>query len=348
MQYIESIKLGVMLFPFVALMVTIPFVFCEYRKKGFINNYKALVLYSFVLYLICAYFLVVFPLPDFDYVKTLTTPRMQLIPFRFVIDFMKHSGLVLTNIHTYLNAIKSFEFIQPFFNVILTIPFGFFLRYYFKCDLKKTTIYSFIFSLFFELTQLSGLYFIYPRSYRLFDIDDLFLNTIGGIIGFFGQNLIIKVIPDRSKLEIQKTTIQNRKGKRILVFITDVLIYQCLTGFSAHNSSLTKVILFIIYFAIMPLFLNKKTIANTFFNIDIKYKNKLSYFIRSCFLYFIYIIVPDLIIALINYITLHYNISIEVFCTISIPIIFVLSIFYIKILLDFILGRDIFYDKWFM
>ena len=31
----------------------------------------------------------------------------------------------------------------------------------------------------FELTQLSGLYFIYPRSYRLADVNDLINNTVG-------------------------------------------------------------------------------------------------------------------------------------------------------------------------
>ena len=48
----------------------------------------------------------------------------------------------------------------------------------------KTMIASFCLSLFFELTQLSGLYFIYPRPYRLFDVNDLVTNTLGGIIGF--------------------------------------------------------------------------------------------------------------------------------------------------------------------
>ena len=33
-------------------------------------------------------------------------------------------------------------------------------------------IFSFLLSLFFEVTQLTGLYFLYPGSYRLFDVDD--------------------------------------------------------------------------------------------------------------------------------------------------------------------------------
>ena len=35
---------------------------------------------------------------------------------------------------------------------------------YFKKDMKTTVFYTFLLSLFFELTQLSGLYFYYPQD----------------------------------------------------------------------------------------------------------------------------------------------------------------------------------------
>ena len=58
----------------------------------------------------------------------------------------------------------------------MTMPFGVYLRYYFCYHWRKTLQLSFLLSLFFELTQLSGLYFVYPGSYRLFDVDDLIVN----------------------------------------------------------------------------------------------------------------------------------------------------------------------------
>ncbi len=58
------------------------------------------------------------------------------------------------------------------------------MRYYFKCSFLKTLIITFCLTLFFELTQLTGLYFIYPRPYRLFDVNDLFVNTVGGLVGW--------------------------------------------------------------------------------------------------------------------------------------------------------------------
>lgn len=64
------------------------------------------------------------------------------------------------------------------------MPFGVYLRYYFKQDLKRTILFSFLLSLFYELTQLSALYGIYSGPYRLADVEDLICNTMGGAVGW--------------------------------------------------------------------------------------------------------------------------------------------------------------------
>ena len=56
-------------------------------------------------------------------------------------------------------------------------------------------------SLFFELTQLSGLYFIYPRSYRLADVNDLINNTVGGIVGYWLTPLFTFLLPTREEID---------------------------------------------------------------------------------------------------------------------------------------------------
>ena len=62
-------------------------------------------------------------------------------------------------------------------NMILFIPYGFFISYFIK--IKKpiiTVILTFIVSLTIEVTQsLIG---------RVFDIDDIILNVIGGLAGY--------------------------------------------------------------------------------------------------------------------------------------------------------------------
>ena len=191
MNYLSIIKIALIVFPFIAFLVTLPYILKEYHKYGSVYWYRALIIYSFILYLLAAYFLVILPLPSRSEVMAMTSPTTQLIPFNFVTEFIKNSGLVLNNFNTYITALKSTQFIVPIFNIILTIPFGAYLHYYFKCNFKKTIALAFLLSLFFELTQLTGLYFIYPRGYRLFDIDDLILNTLGGLIGYFLGNILL-------------------------------------------------------------------------------------------------------------------------------------------------------------
>ena len=49
--------------------------------------------------------------------------------------------------------------------------------------MKKIVLISFALTLFIEVGQLTGLFFIYSRSYRLCDVDDLSCNTLGGFLG---------------------------------------------------------------------------------------------------------------------------------------------------------------------
>ncbi|ANZ60047.1 hypothetical protein AYR62_02020 [Secundilactobacillus paracollinoides] len=193
--YTYDIKMAVIAFPFVALLITFPVLLWHYHRFGAISRWSILMLYSFVFYLMCAYFLIILPLPSIASVAKLTTPRYNLHPLLFIREFLQYNPFQLTNIHTWLPAIKAPTVIQPVFNIFLTVPFGFYLRTHFKRSWWQTILMSFCLSLFFELTQLSGLYGIYPRPYRLFDVDDLLMNTIGGFLGFGLARVAIPFLP---------------------------------------------------------------------------------------------------------------------------------------------------------
>lgn len=62
-------------------------------------------------------------------------------------------------------------------------------------------IFSFGYSLFFELTQISGLYGIYRYPYRYFEVDDLICNTLGGVLGYVCTPLIVFMLPKRDRLD---------------------------------------------------------------------------------------------------------------------------------------------------
>ena len=87
------------------------------------------------------------------------------------------------------------------FNILLTVPFGVYLRYFFKASRKQTVILTLALSLFYELTQLSGLYFIYPRPYRLADVDDLITNTLGGYLGYLIAPKITAFLPSADRMK---------------------------------------------------------------------------------------------------------------------------------------------------
>lgn len=111
-QYIEPIKTAVLFFPFVALLFTMPYMLVQYRKYGAILLMRTAVIYSFILYLMCAYFLTILPLPDWDFVAGLTSPTIQLIPLREVVDLFRHSAVEWSNPVTYYRLFTGHDFFQ--------------------------------------------------------------------------------------------------------------------------------------------------------------------------------------------------------------------------------------------
>ena len=177
-SYLLPIKAAILLFPLLAAVFTLPYILVQYRRYGALLMLRVAVVYSFILYLMCAYFLTILPLPPVGEVAQYTRPIVQLRPFQFVRDFLAGSGFVPGDVHTWLPAMKASTFYQAVFNVLLVLPFGVYLHYYFDRGFWSTSLLSFLLSLSFELIQLSALFGMYPRPYRLFDVDDLLLNTI--------------------------------------------------------------------------------------------------------------------------------------------------------------------------
>lgn len=346
MGYISVINYAIIFFPFIALLFTMPFILSQYHKYGSISLLKAIITYLFVFYLICAYFLVILPLPTIEEVTRLTTPQIQPIPFEFMIDFIKHTSFDITNYHTYIKAIKESYFYVPMFNILLTIPFGFFLRYYFKCNIKTTIIYTFLLSLFFELTQLTGLYFIYPRGYRLCDIDDLILNTLGGFIGFLISKPLINILPKIDN--INENAIEKGKiisgPRRTLAFLLDLFILfiiEIITIIIFEYNTYLSLTIAITYFVIIPIFLN--TPGKKYLNIKVldynENKNIPRIILRKILFILIYIIIPILIFK----ITINSNGIAALLGLITLGNIFILySITTIKYIFT---GKDMLYEK---
>ncbi len=176
-----SIRLAACAFPLIAALVAVPF-FCRQVRARF-NWVRTAFGGLFLFYVLCVLALVFFPLPDAAQAAKLSTYRIQLVPFQFVADFLRETPLVLSDARTYLPALLDRTVLQVVCNILMLLPFGMYLRYVCGLDLGRVALASLAFSAFIELGQLTGLFFVFRGSYRLCDVDDLMLNTLGGLLG---------------------------------------------------------------------------------------------------------------------------------------------------------------------
>lgn len=318
-----SIKTALVLFPIVALIFTLPYIFYQYHKYGSIHPVRSIILYSFLLYLMSAYFLVILPLPSIESVSKMTIPSYNFQPFHFVSEILHKTNFHVSDFATYFPTMKNPAFYEAFFNILLTLPFGVYLHYYFKCDFKHTFFYSFCFSLFFELTQITGLYFIYPRSYRVFDVDDLILNTTGGIVGYVVAFLPIHFMPTRD--EMDKKSFENGSRvsvlRRSLSFLLDLFVYGvlcfCFVYLLKSYSFISKplflsilVVVMLLYFVILPVFLKNKTLGMKFFRLEFHspfFHLKWYHYFRYYFLFALEFILLPILFLFLGYLGVHYH-----------------------------------------
>ena len=157
-------------FSFPMILISIVVVF-SLRIYDLIKNKKRWCFYQdflillFIIYILCLFQIVTFQ--DATYVS-----GNNLIPFREIFRYSLGSHLFLKNVIG---------------NVLLFLPYGLFVSYFFKeKKLLPIFILVFITSLTIEGTQL--------MIGRVFDIDDIILNVLGGIFGFFLYQILAKIV----------------------------------------------------------------------------------------------------------------------------------------------------------
>jgi glycopeptide antibiotics resistance protein len=292
-EYLLPIKYAFITFPFIALLFTFPFAIYQYKKYGYINKFRVFILYSFLLYVITAYYLVILPLPKTRDIKSLQRPGTQyysLVPFKFISNIFKETNVVLTKPSTYKYLLTERAFLQAVFNGILLTPLGIYLRYYFKKDLKKTLAITFLVSLFFEITQLTALYGIYNAPYRIFDVDDLFLNTLSGYIGYLITPIFAFFLPNTNEIDdnVNFEEIRVSYFRRILAFSIDMFVIGLVPN--TKENIIFEGLIYFSYFILIVYFTNGKTIGKWLTSTRVKGReNKLSFkevFERYGILYF--------------------------------------------------------------
>lgn len=263
-QNLTALAQAAVLFPAVALAFTLPYIAYNYRKYGSVFSLRIVIVYSFILYMLCVYCLVILPLPTGEAVASLHGHRMQLEPFQCVSSILEESEVALRQPRTWLKLIDNPTFMSMLLNVVMMMPFGVYLRYYFCYGWKRTMLLTFLMSLFFELTQLTGLYFIYPGSYRLFDVDDLITNTLGGLLGYAIARPLTCWLPDRKTLDSVSLARSRQVSllRRLLALGYDLTVSACFCALLSTAVAFRFAVWSIpVYFCICPLLLRGRTVG---------------------------------------------------------------------------------------
>ncbi len=288
--YMQPIFTASLVFGGLAFLLFVPWLIYTYRKFGYLSVSTTLVVFSFIFYFLSALFLVLLPLPSTRDTCSLQPPGMQyysLVPFQFVKDTLRNSGIVLSQPATYIYALKQPAFQQAFFNFLLLLPFGVYLRYFFqkKKLWPRALLLTFCLTLFYEITQVTGIYGIYNCPYRIFDVDDLMLNTAGGVFGFFAAPVILALFPSRSKVSAKAEQLFKQDEVKpmaiLLALLVDYIVLQILaTGsllFVPNEGSanfITKSTLILFIFCIVPALWNGQTLGTKL--LKFRYDSKIS------------------------------------------------------------------------
>lgn len=152
-----------MLFISMVLIASVRIAYLLKRKEEFVLH-KEILLLTFILYILCLFQVVTFQ--DIN-----TVSNNNFVPFREILRYNFGDRLFVKNIIG---------------NVLMFVPYGFFATLY--ADLKKpwsALLLVTLASVSIECTQL--------MIGRVFDVDDIILNVLGGMLGFLLYRLLDKI-----------------------------------------------------------------------------------------------------------------------------------------------------------
>lgn len=226
-NFVYDIQLGFLAFPLVALLLALPYALYQYRRFGAISIWKTFVVFTFILYCMCAVSLIVFPLPKdpSQIVEIAQTP--QLHPFHFVEQIRETTDFSWADRSTWGPTLKARAAYEAYFNVLLTVPLGAYLCYLFRCRWWMALLIGMATTLLFETSQLTGLFGIYDHPYRLFDVDDLILNTTGTMLGFWLMIPLTWALPSMDEVNEQARERGSSRvslTRRVLAAVVDLTV----------------------------------------------------------------------------------------------------------------------------
>ena len=193
----------------VAIVLLIPVAAYEYRRDGKLGPGDLAVLLSGAVYGLALWTYTLLPMPAGDHYACV---GRQTEPFATIrtIGFRHSDGLV--------GLVRDPAFLQVALNVLLFVPLGFYVRKILGRGVVVATLLGLGISLLIETTQTTGDWHLFDCAYRMFDVDDLIVNTLGATAGSL---LAALVVHRRTGKIVLPTTISY--GRRLVGMACDVL-----------------------------------------------------------------------------------------------------------------------------
>lgn len=140
----------------ISVVVLVSVRFCDIVKnKRHVILYEELLMLSFIIYILCLFQVVTFQ-------DDTAWSTNNFIPFKEILRYNMGSRLFFKNVIG---------------NLIMFMPYGFFISYYLKNKKPSLTIMLTVIASFsIELVQMI--------IGRVFDVDDIILNVLGGFLGY--------------------------------------------------------------------------------------------------------------------------------------------------------------------
>jgi len=211
-----------------AVLLFVPVAAVQYRRDGRLGPGDLAVLVGGAVYGVALWTYTLLPLPDpGDY----RCQHAQTRVMAFVDDIREAAERAgYTGLGPPGALLHNPAFLQLALNVALFVPLGVFVRLILHRGVLVAACLGLGVSLLIELTQLTGVWGLYPCAYRLFDVDDLIANTAGAIIGAFLSYPY--AARRRRRLGAGAPSLPTRVtvGRRLVSTLSDVLLVVLLGG----------------------------------------------------------------------------------------------------------------------
>lgn len=178
--------------------IFLPVVAWQYRRYGRLSVRRVLLVAAVTTYAVGLVAYTLLPLPTGDLAQWCAdhAAGSNTRPLGFLDDVRTDTaGLGVRG------TLMSTAVLQVVLNVVLFLPWGVAVRALLRRGVLVATLSGLAASVLIETTQYTGIFGVIPCSYRVADVDDVLMNTLGALLGALVAPLVLRGVPSVQVLE---------------------------------------------------------------------------------------------------------------------------------------------------